>query len=187
MSIYESCPNYESRSYFLRFPVPEDAAGLIGVYGDLNALPFFNSDNCHGDTFYYPTEERVRQAIAFWRYSYEEKWFVRWIILEKRNQKAVGTVEMFHRNAEDAFDQCGVLRLDLGSRYERADIIEELLRLLLPPFFELFECQKIITKIPPYAIERIAAATRCGFAKSDDFLIGSADAYPYRDYWIVQR
>ena len=29
----------------------------VNVYGDKNALPFFNSDNCHGDNFYYPDEE----------------------------------------------------------------------------------------------------------------------------------
>lgn len=36
------------------------------MYSDKNALPFFNSDNCHGDNFYYPNEDRMRQAIKFW-------------------------------------------------------------------------------------------------------------------------
>lgn len=48
---YESRPVFESNEYLLRLSSPEDAKDLAEAYGDKNALPFFNSDNCHGDNF----------------------------------------------------------------------------------------------------------------------------------------
>lgn len=48
-----SCPAFENEKYLLRFSSYEDTKDLVGIYGDKKALPFFNSDNCHGDNFYY--------------------------------------------------------------------------------------------------------------------------------------
>ena len=82
--VYEEVPVFENDDYLLRFVTVDDAKDLLKVYGDKNALPFFNSDNCHGDNFYYSTIERMNEAIQFWLYSYKEKYFVRWAIVEKR-------------------------------------------------------------------------------------------------------
>ena len=54
-------------------------------------------------------------------YSYKEKWFVRWAIIEKSTGKAIGTIEMFKRLSEDAFNESGIMRLDVGSSYEKTD------------------------------------------------------------------
>ena len=59
LGLYETSYMFESARFLVRPPRPEDCAGLTGVYGDTDALPFFNGDNCNGDTFYYPTEERM--------------------------------------------------------------------------------------------------------------------------------
>ena len=70
MKLYGAYTTFENAAYLLR-PVEEgDAADLLEVYGDKNALPFFNSDNCDGDNFYYPPLERVAEAIRFWQWSY---------------------------------------------------------------------------------------------------------------------
>ena len=79
-NVYESCPDFESDEYLLRLSSLEDATDLVDVYGDKNALPFFNSDNCHGDNFYYPDEESMIKAIEFWQSSYASRWLVRWTI-----------------------------------------------------------------------------------------------------------
>ena len=79
--VYKNCPTFESNRFLLRFSQLDDAGDLVSVYSDKNSLPFFNSDNCHGDNFYYPTEERMREAIKFWLSSYSTKWFVRWTIM----------------------------------------------------------------------------------------------------------
>ena len=72
-NVYENCPKFENDKYLIRFVERTDADGLLEVYSDKNALPFFNSDNCDGDNFYYPTKERMDNAIVFWLRSYETK------------------------------------------------------------------------------------------------------------------
>lgn len=111
--VYKNCPAFENDRFLLRFSQLNDASDLVSVYSDKNALPFFNSDNCHGDYFYYPNEERMREAIEFWLRSYSSKWFVRWTIIDKEAHKAIGSIEVFHRSANDDFNHVGVLRLDL--------------------------------------------------------------------------
>ena len=88
--VYENCPAFENDKFLLRFSQLDDAEDLVSVYSDKNALPFFNSDNCHGDNFYYPNEDRMRQAIKFWLSSYSSKWFVRWTIIDKEKHEAIG-------------------------------------------------------------------------------------------------
>lgn len=71
MSVYENCPVLENDKYLLRFVKKDDASDLLKVYSDKHALPFFNSDNCDGDNFYYSSVERMEKAIDFWLSSYE--------------------------------------------------------------------------------------------------------------------
>lgn len=92
--VYENCPAFENDKFLLRFSQLDDAEDLVSVYSDKNALPFFNSDNCHGDNFYYPNEDRMRQAIKFWLSSYSSKWFVRWTIIDKEKHEAIGTIAL---------------------------------------------------------------------------------------------
>ena len=185
-NVYEQCPEFENESFLLRFPSLADAEDLVKVYGDKNALPFFNSDNCHGDNFFYPDKERMTKALAFWFSSYTAKWFVRWTIVDKRIQKAIGTIELFHRIADDGFNHTGVFRLDVKSEYETRDQLYSMINLIVPSAFDLFECKEIITKVPIYAVERTEAVKRAGFEKSDQFLIGTTDGYAYKDYWTLR-
>ncbi len=186
-NVYYNCPVFENDRYLLRFSQLDDAKELVSVYSDKNALPFFNSDNCHGDNFYYPNEERMKQAIEFWLNSYSFKWFVRWTIIDKENHKAIGTIEVFHRIANDDFNHVGVFRLDLKSEYETSEEIFIIINLIVPPAFDLFECEKIITKVPVYAVERIEAMKKLGFEKSQKLLVGTMDGYAYKDYWVIKR
>ena len=65
MHIYEKCPILENERFLLRAVEDKDCDDLLKVYSDKNALPFFNSDNCDGDNFYYATKERMAQALDF--------------------------------------------------------------------------------------------------------------------------
>ncbi|MBR5648721.1 GNAT family N-acetyltransferase [Pseudobutyrivibrio sp.] len=186
-NVYEVCPTFENDNYILRFAVKEDAFDLLQVYSDKHALPFFNSDNCHGDNFYYPTKEAMEKAIDFWLYSYEQKFFVRWAIIDKKLSKAIGTIELFHREADDDFNHVGVIRLDLRSDYENEKAIKEILSIIIPPAFDLFECNEIISKVPLYAIDRAQAFSEYGFEKSDGLMVGTNDHYAYKDYWTIQN
>lgn len=185
--VYEYCPILENERFLLRLVNEGDAADLLEVYSDKNALPFFNSDNCHGDNFYYPTIERMKQAVDFWVEAYKNRWFVRLAIINKADRKAVGTVELFHRDSTDDFNNTGVLRLDVKSSLERADELFSIFSLITPPSYKLFYCDKIITKIPIYAVERAVAAEKAGFAPSEHFLVGTNDGYAYNGYWTAHR
>ena len=184
---YSKCPTFEDDRYLLRFVEVKDADDLLEVYSDKNALPFFNSDNCDGDNFYYPTKEKMLDAIKFWLSSYETRWFVRFTIIDKAVSKAVGTVELFHRDSDDAFNGDGVLRLDVGSPYEKENVLFDIISLIVPPAFELFDCDGIITKVPIYAVERLQAVQRAGFTRSEHLLVGTNDGYAYNGYWKIRK
>lgn len=186
MNPYEKCPESENENFLLRMIRPEDKDNLLKVYSDKKALPFFNSDNCHGDNFYYDTKEKMNKAIDFWLYSYKQKYFVRWAIVSKKTGEAVGTIELFNRQADDFFNNTGLLRLDLRSDYEKEECIFEVLSLILPPTYGMFDCPKIAVKIPPAAKERKAAAMRLGFAISSEKLIG-LDGTSYTDYYLLLK
>jgi RimJ/RimL family protein N-acetyltransferase len=184
-SVYEECPKFENERWLLRLVEKTDAEDLLKVYSDKNALPFFNSDNCDGDNFYYHNKELMDKAMDFWLYSYREKWFVRWAIIDKTTGKVIGTIESFKRLSEDDFNESGVLRLDVCSNYERAEVLKEIMSLIVPYIFEMFDCKQVVTKIPIYAVERAVAATAFGFKKTDSLLVAK-DGVAFNGYWIFR-
>ncbi len=131
-----------------------DTSDLLSVYSDEKSVPLFNSDNCNGDDFHYTSLERMQHAVEFWLWSYTNKYFVRFSIIDKRIQKVIRTIELFHRDSKDYFNRCGLLRLDLKSDYD------------------LFDCDMVATKIPTFAGERKAAAVQNGFFATDKALVG---------------
>lgn len=186
MDIYKNCPTFENGRYLMRLTELSDADDLLEVYSDPDAVPFFNSDNCHGDDFYYTTRERMVQALEFWRQAYDNGWFVRFSVIDKAVGKAIGSVEEFKRDAADAFTDCGLLRLDLKSDHEKRDEIVDILSLIATKSFKLFGCSIVATKAGPAATERIAALTELGFVRSDSKLIGH-DGTEYADYFVLNK
>ncbi|MBQ7887722.1 MAG: GNAT family N-acetyltransferase [Clostridia bacterium] len=184
--VYSVCPVMEGSRYLLRPVSQADCADLLKVYSDDRAVPLFNSDNCHGDDFHYTTMERMRSAMDFWCYSYEQRYFVRWTIVDKVGGGAVGTIELFNRQANDYFTDCGLLRLDLRSDYERATEIREILDLIVPQAYALFGCCMIATKAVPQAKERIRALKQLGFAAREERLVGH-DGMQYGDYFAIMK
>ena len=187
MNIYENSPILESDRFLIRLLEKEDVDDLLEVYSDKNALPFFNSDNCNGDNFYYPTKERMAEAVRFWIYSYENRWFARLCIIDKAAAKVIGTVEVCYRVSEDAFNDTGILRVDVRSDYETEDALGEIFALVTPQMYDMLGCGEIITKAPIYAVERMKAIQKCGFGKSPHMLIGGHDGYAYNGYWTVKK
>lgn len=186
MNIYKFCPQFENERFLLRYVSENDCSDLLKVYSDVDSVPFFNSDNCGGDDFYYTSEERMLEAIKYWFFEYERKGFVRWSIIDKTSNEAIGTIELFHRKAKDYFTKCGLLRLDLRSDYESKDKIINILSPILAPTFTLFHCNKIATKAIPEAKERISALSKLGFALSDEKLIGH-DETEYSSYFVLHK
>lgn len=183
--VYTECPRIENEQYLLRLVSEADCADLLKVYSDEKAIPLFNSDNCR-DNFYYADESQMKQAIEFWLLEYGKKYYVRWSIIDKRKNEAIGTIELFNRTAADYFTNCGLLRLDLRSDYENTKDIENILSLIIESAFEMFSCDKIATKAVPEASERICVLKSMGFELSNEKVIGH-DGTEYGDYYISAK
>jgi ribosomal-protein-alanine N-acetyltransferase len=161
--IYEECPIYIKKLITLRQTNIEDTKELLKCYSDEKAVQFFNFDNCHGDDFHYTTIERMEQAIDFWNFSYKNKYFVRWTVILNDTKVKVGTIEMFHRIADDEFNHYGILRIDLQSSYETQPVIDEILEIVNENFYEAFEVEAILTKAISGATERITSLIQKGY------------------------
>ena len=66
-NIYKVCPTLEDDRFLMRLVEEDDTKDLLETYSDKHAVPFFNSDNCHGDNFYYETNSRMIEAVKFWK------------------------------------------------------------------------------------------------------------------------
>lgn len=179
--IFEECPVYKKKLITLRQTNIEDAEDLLKCYSDERAVPFFNSDNCNGDDFHYTTIERMRKAIDFWNFSYRNKYFVRWTVILNETDEKIGTIEMFHRIADDEFNNYGVLRIDLQSNYENQPVINEILEIVDENLYEAFDVEVVLTKAVPEAGERIASLLQKGYAPLNRKLI------IYDDYFIRRK
>ncbi len=186
MNIYRECPLFENNDYEIRLFRDEDCHDYLKVYGDKNALPYFNSDNCDGDNFYYNTEEKMRSALEFWKTSYENGWFARMSIIDKIKQEVIGSVELCLRVSDDDFNNMGILRVDVRSDYESEEELYSIFSLITPHVEELLGCKGVITKGASYAVERIAAISKVGYEKSDKLLQGK-NGVVYDGYWVVKR
>ena len=182
IDVYEQIPIVESEKFLLREINDADANDLLKVYSDVTSVPIFNSDNCVGD-FYITTMQDINIMIDFWRLEYQNKYYVRWAIVDKKTNCAIGTIELFNRKAEDYFNNCGLLRLDLRSDYEKQDIIEDILGIIIPKTKEMFDCEMIATKAILIARERITALEKMGFFFSEEVLVGH-DGTNYDSYYV---
>ncbi len=185
IDVYEQIPVMESGRFLLReIREDTDAEDLLKVYSDKAAVPLFNSDNCVND-FYYISLKEMKDTIAFWKTEYQKRYYVRWAVIDKKIGHAIGTIELFNRKANDHFNNCGLLRLDLRSDYEIQDDIEDILAIIIPKTKELFVCEKIATKAIPVAEERIKALGHIGFRLSDESVIGH-DGTKYGSYYVLE-
>lgn len=180
MNVYEACPTFTTEHLHLRLVRQEDAAGLLQVYSDPKAQPFFNADNCTND-FCYRMLYEMKDCIDMWLWAYRNGYFVRWTILH--DTAPVGTVEMFRRDFGDGGEGRGVLRIDLHSRYERGKVFDELLPALLPTMHSAFGCGQVLTKAFPQSGERLAALGRHGFVPAPG-AITYYDGTVLPDYWV---
>lgn len=182
IDVYEQIPVMESEKFLLREITDSDAEDLLKVYSDKDAAPLFNSDNCVNG-FYYTSIEEMKDTIAFWKREYQSRYYVRWVIIDKSANCAIGTIELFNRKAKDYFNNCGLLRLDLRSDYEKQDIVEDILGIVIPKMKEMFSCEITATKAIPIAKERIQALEHKGFCLSEESVIGH-DGTRYDSYYI---
>lgn len=162
-TIYEECPIYETNSFILRLVSIEDAQGLMACYSDKRAVAKMNVDYCTSD-FYCTTLEQMEDCIAFWLKEYKEQRYVRFAVIPKISNRAVGTVEVFG-------GEFGILRIDISTAYDKEDSIEELLRLAVLRLIRDFQIKSLKIKAANTP-ERIPLLKKYGFVLSKTFRPG---------------
>ncbi|MDH8676835.1 hypothetical protein QE109_01685 [Fusibacter bizertensis] len=176
---YISCPVLETELFLLRLVEEEDAEDLLGCYSDKASLKIFNSDNCPID-FYFDTEAELHKLIKFWLMEYSESGYVRFSVVDKKSNKAVGTIEIFAKKETfNTYGKVGLFRLDLPTVYEKSEFLNDILSVVLEYFGELFKINSIITKGNSYAKTRTETLKTLNFHYVDDRQITM-----YEDYYI---
>ena len=162
---YTACPTFDTEHFHLRLVKLSDAEDLLKCYGDPKAQALFNDDNCNTN-FHFTSENYLENYIKSWLEAYENKHFVRFAIVDKASEKAVGTIEMFGMVGAYKSPR-GVLRVDICSEYEQPEFLDPLFTLCVREFFPLFKPEHMLHKAVPSAVHRIAILQKLGFEPID--------------------
>lgn len=177
MNPYEKCPVYETKRFIFRMVEEKDAKDLLDCYSDEAATKLFKSDNCTSN-FIYKTLKEMENWIKTWIDQYHTKDYVRFSIIDKLYDKAIGTIEFFAKPVDyKGIFKLGMLRLDLAQRYENEKAIVEILDLVNDNFYDDFEVKHIITKAIPVAKQRVVALKEDGFIELENNTMVPFDSY----------
>ena len=163
MNPYKTCPEYETESFKLRLVKRSDAEDLLRCYSSPAAAKRANGDNCTSD-FHYTTLEEMEECIGFWLKEYEEQRYVRFSVISKGTERAVGTLEIFGGEG-------GVLRIDLADEFETESNIEELVKLTILNLISDFKADSLNIKVSNTPM-RVNVLERYGFVPSETFRPG---------------
>ena len=108
----------------------------------------------------YPNKaNNMKKVINYWDESYNQGRLVKWGIVDKENNSVIGTIEQSNNDSNNS----SIIKLDLRSDYEKKDIIINILELITPSSYNLFNCDSI--KIESYEsdVERTNALYEMGF------------------------
>jgi RimJ/RimL family protein N-acetyltransferase len=159
----------------------KDAEDLLECYSNSESNKLFNSDNCTSN-FIYKSLGEMKNCIKSWIDQYNEKYYVRFSIVDKLNDKAIGTIEFFAKPVDyKGVFKVGLLRLDVAPKYENEESIVEILDKVNNNFYDDFEVKHIITKAIPVANQRIAALKKERYIELEDKTIVPFDSYFIRD------
>ena len=157
MNPYEKCPVYETPHFTLRLVRMEDAEDLLCCYASRKAAARMDSNHC-GTDFYFATLAEMQACISFWLREYGQGAYVRFAVVDKAAQKAIGTVEILD-------GERGVLRIDLADAYETRENLSELLETAALHFTRDFPADRLIIRAENVP-ERIPVFRQYGFTPS---------------------
>ncbi len=178
---YDKCPILETELFTFQLVQMEDAEDLFECYSDLRRTEIFTADKYIRD-FRYQKLEDMKECIRFWLEEYHNRVYIRFSILCKKTNRAIGTIEMFNASGHLAgSDTLGILRLDLAPQYEKQTYIEKILELGISSFYGLWSVKHIVILAIPSAKERISALEELDF---EPFRWPNAER---EHYWIHNK
>jgi len=155
---YVNCPEFDTDNFHLRQVRMEDAEELLCFYGDLSEWMFFGNAMSNGIfSSRHATVEEMKKCVAFWHDEYRNKYYIRFSVIDKATEKAIGTIEIFD-NPGDSY-----LHIDLSVQYETQPYISELLTFADQELFKIFSIKNLLIQAVPAAKERIAALQAYGY------------------------
>lgn len=184
-NLFINCPVYEAEQLRFRKVSLEDTQQLFQVYKDPITLAHMNNDNCGGK---WPchSPEVVRAGIQGWEREYDERFYIRWTIVNTLTQECIGTLELApYPNTTRFFDgqcQSGILRVDVKSDLEKAEIFQAIFKMSIKHMFLDFDLQYILTKCRPEESQR-----RIGLRLSNYLPLEDKQFISYPDYHIANR
>lgn len=158
---YDKCPEYESENFHLRLVSVDDAEDLLECYKNPTISVQGNEEGCNYG-YGSQTVDEMRDFIRRWLDEYKNRQFVRLSIVDKRENKAVGTIEIFNSHESHTITRRVDIMLDVTAKYETEEHLSELFK-ISDSFFHDFKCDKIVTQIMPEAICRKTAAEENGY------------------------
>jgi len=117
----------------------------------------------------YATLDEMKECINSWITEYENRYYIRFAVLDVETKKAVGTVEIFENIRNEAnitreeIKYGCVLHVDLAASYETKKYISELLVLAEQNFVKTFRFKYLLIRAVPEAAERVAALGAAGY------------------------
>lgn len=162
---YIKCPVFHTENFMLRLVTLDDTEDLMKCYSDPKAQKLFNSANCTSD-FCFKSLNELHKYIRCWLDAYERQEFIRYAIVDKTANRAVGTIEMFGMIGQYKAET-GILRLDIISEFETERYLAELISLCITEFFLMFDVSHIVTLAIPEAENRIKSLKQMGFSVCD--------------------
>ena len=160
---YKECPTFETENFTLRLVQLADSNDLFACYSDVKAQAFFNADNCTTN-FWFETQDTMRECVKSWQKACENEEYIRFAIVDKKQERVVGTIEIFDKDVMTMQKSpVGIFRLDICSEYETYPLLKELFALGVKEFFPLFNLEQMITKVVSTATTRIKAISALNF------------------------
>lgn len=168
IKVFEKCPEYQSEHFYIRQMKMTDADELFQCYSNPKAAKYFNGDCC-SDDFYYTDYSKFQMCMEYWEERYRAKDFVRFTILNREKEEAIGMIEICpsYKYSADGFCM-GILRMDLRPEYEIEEAVQELLNLILENVYSDFGVKSVIIKAQEYAHVRRKALKKLHFVSAKE-------------------
>lgn len=163
---YASCPEFETEHFKLRQVREKDAEELMSFYGDVSEWMFFANGDRRIFTSPHPPVEEMEKYIRFWHEEYKNRVYIRFSVIDKATEKAVGTIELYDNIGNGDFSDAvrlSFLHIDLSAPYELREYISELLNLADRELFMIFGIKHLCIRAIPSEGERIAALQADGY------------------------
>lgn len=182
---FVKCPDYETENFLITKIKIEDAEDLFAVYSDPETRKHMNNDNCGGE---WPCNslEIVKQGIKSWEDEYDNEYYIRWTVTQKRDMKHIGTIELAPAPGVlrffDGICTTGILRVDIKSDLETEEVFSEIYAMTNTEMIEVFGIEKIITKGHPSEGPRIKGLENSKYKQLPD-----NEIVPFPNYFISYK